>query len=112
MCIRDRLRLDVEGRDERGTSDWLLTEEAAARCAAGRVGADGADLEARGAREVGVVAVSYTHLRAHETVLDLVFRLLLEKKKTHNNNYTLRHNTTQHNHNNATSHRKKHALQP
>ena len=36
-------------------------------------------------------AVSYTHLRAHETVLDLVCRLLLEKKtqqkkkKTHNN---------------------------
>src|SRR5664280_3023364 len=27
------------------------------------------------------VAVSYTHLRAHETVLDLVCRLLLEKKK-------------------------------
>ena len=26
--------------------------------------------------------VSYTHLRAHETVLDLVCRLLLEKKKT------------------------------
>src|SRR5665811_1884577 len=25
--------------------------------------------------------VSYTHLRAHETVLDLVCRLLLEKKK-------------------------------
>ncbi|VTU63275.1 phosphopantothenoylcysteine synthetase/decarboxylase [Lactobacillus rhamnosus GG] [Lacticaseibacillus rhamnosus] len=31
-------------------------------------------------------AVSYTHLRAHETVLDLVCRLLLEKKKTKNNN--------------------------
>ena len=35
------------------------------------------------------VSVSYTHLRAHETVLDLVCRLLLEKKKntrltTHN----------------------------
>ena len=29
--------------------------------------------------------VSYTHLRAHETVLDLVCRLLLEKKKTINN---------------------------
>ena len=29
----------------------------------------------------GVVPVSYTHLRAHETVLDLVCRLLLEKKK-------------------------------
>ena len=26
------------------------------------------------------VPVSYTHLRAHETVLDLVCRLLLEKK--------------------------------
>ena len=30
----------------------------------------------------GIDAVSYTHLRAHETVLDLVCRLLLEKKKT------------------------------
>ena len=29
----------------------------------------------------GLGAVSYTHLRAHETVLDLVCRLLLEKKK-------------------------------
>ena len=27
--------------------------------------------------------VSYTHLRAHEPVLDLVCRLLLEKKNTH-----------------------------
>ena len=33
---------------------------------------------------MSVIAVSYTHLRAHETVLDLVCRLLLEKK----NNYT------------------------
>ena len=29
----------------------------------------------------GGKSVSYTHLRAHETVLDLVCRLLLEKKK-------------------------------
>src|SRR5664280_3518005 len=29
----------------------------------------------------GLTPVSYTHLRAHETVLDLVCRLLLEKKK-------------------------------
>ena len=29
----------------------------------------------------GFTPVSYTHLRAHETVLDLVCRLLLEKKK-------------------------------
>ena len=33
-------------------------------------------------KEYPYVAVSYTHLRAHETVLDLVCRLLLEKKKT------------------------------
>ena len=31
-------------------------------------------------------AVSYTHLRAHETVLDLVCRLLLEKKKQQHQN--------------------------
>ena len=30
---------------------------------------------------IGEHPVSYTHLRAHETVLDLVCRLLLEKKK-------------------------------
>src|SRR5665811_1088157 len=30
---------------------------------------------------LAVGPVSYTHLRAHETVLDLVCRLLLEKKK-------------------------------
>ena len=30
--------------------------------------------------------VSYTHLRAHETVLDIVCRLLLEKKKKKKNN--------------------------
>ena len=40
-----------------------------------------------GTREAGksvvirVTSVSYTHLRAHETVLDIVCRLLLEKKK-------------------------------
>ena len=32
-----------------------------------------------------VIPVSYTHLRAHETVLDLVCRLLLEKKKNKDN---------------------------
>src|SRR5665648_1138534 len=31
-----------------------------------------------------IVAVSYTHLRAHETRHDIVCRLLLEKKKTTN----------------------------
>ena len=32
-------------------------------------------------RKFRYAPVSYTHLRAHETVLDLVCRLLLEKKK-------------------------------
>ena len=35
-----------------------------------------------GAGYPGVPSVSYTHLRAHETVLDLVCRLLLDKKKS------------------------------
>ena len=35
--------------------------------------------------EAMIQPVSYTHLRAHETVLDLVCRLLLEKK----NQYTI-----------------------
>ena len=34
-------------------------------------------------RDRGLGPVSYTHLRAHETVLDLVCRLLLEKKKSY-----------------------------
>ena len=34
-----------------------------------------------GAHDAG--AVSYTHLRAHETVLDLVCRLLLEKQQSY-----------------------------
>ena len=32
--------------------------------------------------DIAYTPVSYTHLRAHETVLDLVCRLLLEKKNT------------------------------
>ena len=41
-------------------------------------------------------AVSYTHLRAHETVLDLVCRLLLEKKKNQSRHIhvALSHTTT------------------
>ena len=35
------------------------------------------------ARSIRTEAVSYTHLRAHETVLDLVCRLLLDKKTQH-----------------------------
>ena len=40
------------------------------------------DLNGNGFWDTGDIGpVSYTHLRAHETVLDLVCRLLLEKKK-------------------------------
>ena len=37
------------------------------------------------------MAVSYTHLRAHETVLDIVCRLLLEKKKNHTSSQQIPH---------------------
>ena len=69
MCIRDSAGIDVTPqvaiRDEHG--DLV-----------GRV-----DFLVTGTKVV--VAVSYTHLRAHETVLDLVCRLLLEKKKQKTN---------------------------
>ena len=51
------------------------------------VGAEGGDAAGQPAhradkqQQQGQIAVSYTHLRAHETVLDIVCRLLLEKKK-------------------------------
>ena len=48
-------------------------------------------------------AVSYTHLRAHETVLDLVCRLLLEKKNTHTT-----HNTQHTTHTTHTQHTQEH----
>ena len=51
-------------------------------------------------------AVSYTHLRAHETVLDLVCRLLLEKKK--NTDYTSQ--TTIHNPTPSNEHRCPHSI--
>ena len=41
----------------------------------------GYELKAGTRLMASIYPVSYTHLRAHETVLDLVCRLLLEKKK-------------------------------
>ena len=64
MCIRDRLR---ETHEE--------------------IGVDPAHVEVFGRLDdmvtisnYLVTPVSYTHLRAHETVLDIVCRLLLDKK--------------------------------
>ena len=63
---------------------------AAIRDAGVRIGADplgGAavdywgEIAQRHGLNLSVVTVSYTHLRAHETVLELVCRLLLEKNK-------------------------------
>ena len=78
MCIRDRVRPIRVGRVARpavvGEAEHVHVDQ--------RVDA------------VGVEAVSYTHLRAHETVLDLVCRLLLEKKKTPRLNTTVDYLTT------------------
>ena len=60
---------DLVGLDRGANVRGLLHEVLVDRQAAGRVDDDDG------------VAVSYTHLRAHETVLDIVCRLLLEKKK-------------------------------
>ena len=64
MCIRD-------SRNARGRL------RAAVPAALGDEPASGGGTAADGRP---VRPVSYTHLRAHETVLDLVCRLLLEKK--------------------------------
>ena len=66
MCIRDR-RKSLDGAVKalrRFVYDAEIARES-----------DLASLDA-------ATSVSYTHLRAHETVLDLVCRLLLEKKNT------------------------------
>mgnify|MGYP003381600753 CR=1 FL=1 len=65
MCIRDRNESARKVRAGEGT----VVRDCAIACGA------------VAAVERSAAAVSYTHLRAHETVLDLVCRLLLEKKK-------------------------------
>src|SRR5664280_2201736 len=68
----DRLAAVLGGFSTAGSASDRLT---------GFRDAGGALLQAElGRRSVGAISVSYTHLRAHETVLDLVCRLLLEKK--------------------------------
>ena len=43
----------------------------------------GRDIEVINTSKLTPLSVSYTHLRAHETVLDLVCRLLLAKQQAH-----------------------------
>ena len=69
MCIRDRaFAIGIQDARLAAHNELVLF------CAADPMQVVGDLL-----RDLGTV--SYTHLRAHETVLDLVCRLLLEKKK-------------------------------
>mgnify|MGYP003380408424 CR=1 FL=1 len=70
MCIRDRAC---------AVGAAALATATGASNTTGSPGAAGAGMVISG-------PVSYTHLRAHETVLDLVCRLLLEKKKDREEN--------------------------
>ena len=82
MCIRDS-RLPALAA-QRAAIDWGDEAGVAAIAAALNVEFFEADLLLDGVPIGDAIrseAVSYTHLRAHETVLDLVCRLLLEKKK-------------------------------
>src|SRR5665811_2493106 len=103
MCIRDRLHMEIVR--ERLEREYRLDLVATAPSVAYRVHlTDHTVVEIRSPADlpdVGLIdhldeplikalvvvpteSVSYTHLRAHETVLDLVCRLLLEKKKLEN----------------------------
>ena len=64
MCIRDRGPVLARLAEAAGSAGAVILDPVPWVC-------DG---------DTCAVAVSYTHLRAHETVLDLVCRLLLEKK--------------------------------
>ena len=74
MCIRD-------------SAIGIQACDGAVIAVAGKAG--GADQHELAVR-LGNDAVSYTHLRAHETVLDIVCRLLLEKNKTQKLIYSVR----------------------
>ena len=73
MCIRDR------ARSARGESPSAAVRIVRVQRQVDELALDPRFVD-RGHDLDGVASVSYTHLRAHETVLDLVCRLLLEKK--------------------------------
>ena len=93
MCIRDRLsaldplRVLARGYSVtyvEGTSAPLVDAEGVAPGDALRIVLARGTVRARvtDISKDGVRSVSYTHLRAHETVLDLLCRLLLETKNS------------------------------
>ena len=75
MCIRDRAKTSAKltrFHEDGGLFISILTDPTAGGTTAS-------------------FAVSYTHLRAHETVLDLVCRLLLEKKNKNQDQIKILH---------------------
>eukprot|EP00656_Telonema_subtile_P026771 TRINITY_DN2875_c0_g2_i1.p2 TRINITY_DN2875_c0_g2~~TRINITY_DN2875_c0_g2_i1.p2 ORF type:complete len:107 (-),score=46.08 TRINITY_DN2875_c0_g2_i1:6-326(-) len=102
MCIRDRLNLaDSDDSDEaEEEEEEEEPEKYSGDRETDRVIREGTTLKEEGTTlfkqqkwsaaickyNEAFEAVSYTHLRAHETVLDLVCRLLLEKKKKNKEN--------------------------
>ena len=78
MCIRDRLdEILTENNQLRNALQYL--EKSPLSLVAARV-ISRKPTNWYNTLVIDKGAVSYTHLRAHETVLDLVCRLLLEKK--------------------------------
>ena len=70
---------DTQGRTEAYVGEWLYSRKNRHKFVlATKI--TGPGLHVKHVAD-NMVSVSYTHLRAHETVLDLVCRLLLEKKK-------------------------------
>ena len=76
MCIRDSCQILAAARLFDGIN--FPQENMAVLIEADKIAQVGTLAELSG---ICANPVSYTHLRAHETVLDLVCRLLLEKKK-------------------------------
>src|SRR5678815_4913276 len=84
VCVLDRPRHAdiIAGLREVGARVYLITDGDVAGVMNTADPETGVDLYVgSGGAPEGVLAVSYTHLRAHETPEHLVCRLLLEKKK-------------------------------
>ena len=80
MCIRDRYQAVLDGDgDIVSVAKWIADTERRKHTAQARLTSHSSNGDLNAGE---IKPVSYTHLRAHETVLDLVCRLLLEKKNT------------------------------